>query len=125
MAEYWQLDYGYKVKVLNGKDKDKTGWIVYGSRMGDICINTHKAPKNREYQIREPPQNLEILSMDDPYNLKRFHEERDLSNFECAKLDILIRCPKLILMRRQYFDEKMILIAKKSLVSDLTINSKK
>ena len=44
MAELYQLDYGYKVKVLNGKNKNKEGYLVYCSCFGDVCIDTKKRP---------------------------------------------------------------------------------
>ena len=43
MVKLYQLDYGYKVRVLNGKNKDKEGFLVYCSRFGDVCIGTKNA----------------------------------------------------------------------------------
>ena len=61
-TQLWMLDYGYKVRVLDGKNKYKIGYIVMDSRFGDVGINTAKKP-DRNYQIREHPSNLEIISI--------------------------------------------------------------
>ena len=112
MAELYQLDYGYKVKVLNGKNKDKEGYLVYCSRFGDVCIDIKKRPDGN-YKIREFPSNLEILSRDNPFNIK--NKERDLSNFDCVKFSLLIDNPKKILENPKYFTQDFIDSAKSSI----------
>ena len=77
-TQLWMLDYGYKVRVINGKNKNKEGYLVYCSRFGDVCIDTKKLPDGN-YKIREFPLNLEILSMDNPFDIK--DRSNDLSNF--------------------------------------------
>jgi ribosomal protein L24 len=117
MAKLWQLDYGYKVRVLEGEDKGKEGWVVYASDRGYICINTRKVPKDNSYQITEYPSNLEILSIDNPYNVKQ--KLGGLSNFDFAKIVISNEEPKKVLMNRQYFHEQTIVNARRALVCDL------
>lgn len=112
MAELWQLDHGYKVKVLDGKNKGKEGYVVYCSRFGDICIDTKKRPDG-DYKIREFPKNLEIVSMDNPFSIK--NKSRDFSNFDCAKFSLLLNNPKKILDNQKYFTQDFINSAKSSL----------
>ncbi len=114
MAELWQLDYGYKVRVINGKNKDKEGHLVYCSRFGDVCIDTKEIP-NGNYKIREFPPNLEIVCMDNPFNIKS--KETDLSNFDCAKLLLLKDNPKKLLENQKYFTQDYINSAKSSIES--------
>ena len=114
MAELYQLDYGYKVKVLNGKNKNKEGYLVYCSCFGDVCIDTKKRPDGN-YKIREFPLNLEILARDNPFKIK--NKERDLSNFDCAKFSLLIYNPKKILENKKYFTQDFINSAKSSIKS--------
>ena len=105
-TQLWMLDYGYKVKVLEGKNKEKVGYIVMDSRFGDVGINTTKKP-DRNYQIREQPSNLEIISLENIHNIKS-STFSGLSNFDCAKLMLLINNPKMILENQKYFDKQII-----------------
>lgn len=120
MIEMWQLDYGYKVRVLEGKNKDKIGWVVYGSDLGHICINTAKIPKDNSYSLSEFPSNLEILSTDNPYKIKPTFTS-DLSNFAFARLSLLIENPKKVLINRQYFSEDLIRSARRSLFTNIVL----
>ena len=122
MAEYWQLDYGYKVRILRGRNKDRKGWVVYGSDLGHICINTHEIPKDNSYTITEFPGNLEVLSTDNPYKIKPLFG-RDLSNFDFAKLKFAEENTKEVLMNRKYFDENAVQNAKKRLVMEFVRRS--
>src|SRR3989344_6333386 len=112
-TQLWMLDYGYKVRVLDGKNKYKIGYIVMDSRFGDVGINTAKKP-DRNYQIREHPSNLEIISMENPHNIKPLFND-DLSNFDIAKLILLIHTPKIILENQKYFNKQEIEYAESSI----------
>lgn len=109
----WMLDYGHKVKVLEGENKGKEGYVVYASRMGHICINTNKKP-DRKYHITEKPSNLEITSMENSHNITPLPTE-GLSEFDCVKLEILIRAPEAILKYQEYFNKQIIDSAKNSI----------
>ena len=90
-TQLWMLDYGYKVRVINGKNKNKEGYLVYCSRFGDVCIDTKKLPDGN-YKIREFPLNLEILSMDNPFDIK--DRSNDLSNFDVSALSNFFGAPE-------------------------------
>ena len=111
-TQLWMLDYGYKVRVINGKNKNKEGYLVYCSRFGDVCIDTKKLPDGN-YKIREFPLNLEILSMDNPFDIK--DRSNDLSNFDVAKLMLSIYNPKIILENQKYFNKQEIECAESSI----------
>ena len=119
MAEFWQFDYGYKIKVLNGKNKNKEGWVVYGSPKGNICINTNEIPEDMSYSIREFPKNIEILSIANPYKIKDLFEN-DLSIFDFAKLEIIKQNPKKALTYRKYLKKEQIQTARRNLVSEIS-----
>ena len=112
-TQLWMLDYGYKVSVLDGKNKGIAGYIVMDSRFGDVGINTSKKPDNN-YQIREYPSNLEIISMENPHNLGPLFKN-DLSYFDVAKLMLSIYNPKTILENQKYFNKQEIECAKSSI----------
>ena len=110
--QLWMLDYGYKIRVLEGKNKDKIGYIVMDSRFGDVGINTTKKP-DKSYQIREQPSNLEIISMENPYNIKPL-PWHGLSEFDSAKLMLLLHNSKIVLENQKYFDKKVVEAAESS-----------
>jgi len=102
----WMLNYGYKVKVVNGTNKGKEGHIVVSFMYRGVGINTKEIP-DKTYQIIEPSSRLEVLSTENPHNIQApFPSE--LSDFDCAKRDILIRNPKMVLEHKEYFDEELI-----------------
>ena len=105
-TQLWMLDYGYQVKVLKGENKGKIGYVVMDSRFGDVGINTRKKP-DINYQIREHPSNLEIISMENPHNIKPFPWQ-ELSQFDCAKISLSIFHPRIILENQKYFDKRVI-----------------
>lgn len=71
MAEFYQLDIGYQVRILSGKYIGRAGFVVMGSRFGDVGINLHATPQLGDYQTRERPSELEIISADDPHKLQK------------------------------------------------------
>ena len=103
-----------KLEFLMEKNKDKEGYLVYCSRFGDVCIDIKKRPDGN-YKIREFPSNLEILSRDNPFNIK--NKERDLSNFDCAQFSLLLSNPQKVLDNKEYFSKEFINSAKSSIES--------
>ena len=113
MAHYYQLDYGYKVRILDGKHKGREGTIVMGSRFGDVGINLNKKPKLGTYHTREKPSGIEIISMDDSFKIKEqlggLHNE-----FMDARMDVIMWNPQEAIDNQQYFSDAMIALAKQS-----------
>lgn len=85
------------------------------SRFGHVGINIKKKPDNN-YQITEFPSNLEIISMENPKNIKPI-SFTGLSEFDYAKFEILIKYPKLILKYPKYFDKQIVDSAKRNLMN--------
>ena len=106
----YQLDYGYEVRILEGKHKGKTGFVVMGSTHGDIGINLRKKPKIGDYQTRVNPSDLEIVSMENPHELN--FSFGDLSVFQCARLMVRVTNPQMVLDNQKYFEDYLIESAK-------------
>jgi len=51
MTSFYELDYGYKVRVLTGEHKDQEGSIVMGSRFGHVGIDFNTPPTLGHYEI--------------------------------------------------------------------------
>lgn len=112
MVEYYQLEYGYKVRILDGTFKGREGIITMGSRFGDIGISFKEKPKYG-YDVREPPQNLEIICKEDTFGVKKEHAGHDLTPFEFERWMILQKNPEYILQHPEDFDAKDTELAKK------------
>jgi hypothetical protein len=113
MAHYYQLDYGYRVRILDGKCKGREGTIVMGSRFGDVGINLKEKPKLGTYHTREKPSNIDVISMDDDFKIKEqlgnCHNE-----FIDARMDVIMCDPQEAIENPQYFSDAMIALAKQS-----------
>ena len=121
MAELWKFDYGYKVGVSEGENKDKEGYVTGATEKGKIQINLNETPVSGEHHIEEPASNLEILVIGNPYDLWNSEivekdEERgyrvikgklyEFSSFDNAKITLLINDPQKILDNKKYFPER-------------------
>ncbi len=73
MIHLRELDFGYKVRVIKGENKGKTGYILYPMSNGQVAINTEEPPE-RNYNLREYPKNLEIISKENIHKIKPIKE---------------------------------------------------
>jgi len=117
MAKLWQLDYGYKVKPLEGKNKNQEGYVTGVSEDGKIKINLDERPYSGEHHIIEAVSNLKVLVIGNPHDIWDVeivrdkkgggHELTDKVNeqteFTIAKLDLLATNPQKILDNKEYF----------------------
>jgi hypothetical protein len=71
MAKLEDLDFGYKVRVLNGRNKGKTGYALYPMSNGEVAINTQEPPEHN-YNMRENPKDLEIISKENIHKIGPF-----------------------------------------------------
>jgi hypothetical protein len=62
------LNFGYKVKVIKGNDKGRTGYVLYPMSNGEVAIST-KEPPEKLYNLREKPNNLEIISKENIHKI--------------------------------------------------------
>ena len=113
VVEYYQLDYGFEVKILSGKYTERKGIIVMESRFGDVGINLNKKPHFGKYHTRERPSNLEIISIDDKYGIKK-HIEDNRNLFIDAKWDVAMFDPQKVIDEKNYFPESLVDLAKTS-----------
>jgi hypothetical protein len=71
MVKIEDLNFGYKVRVLNGRNKDKTGYVLYPMLNGEVAINTEEPPEHN-YNMRENPSDLEIISTENIHKIGPF-----------------------------------------------------
>ena len=114
MAEWWQLDYGYKVKILEGGNKGKKGYIVMENSKY-VGVSFDSKPLLGIYYVTEKPSNLEIISMSNPHNIGI--KSSEMSTFDYEKLKLLQNNPQEILKEenKKYFDKGLIESANKFL----------
>ena len=108
MAELYQLRYGMKVRVKQGKDKGSEGWVSMGSRLGDVGIN--EEPK-LGYQIRAEPSRLEILSREIHPLLRDPLNENGVDYFWGVRTQLCINNPDLVIANKEYFEEGEVTLA--------------
>jgi len=121
MAKLWQLDYGYKVKPLEGKNKNQEGYVTGTTEKGKIKINLDEKPYSGKHHIEEAPSNLEIIAISNPHkifsteNLEKDKEKGyriikeklyEFSPFVDAKFFLLVNDPQEILDNKKYFPER-------------------
>jgi len=113
------FDYGYKVKTLEGKNQE--GYVTGVSEDGKIKISLDKKPYSGKHDIIKPASNLEILTMNNPYDIcdiKYDVEPENQTEFFMAKLDLLLTNPQTILDNKKYFtvllDDDWIELAEKA-----------
>lgn len=109
------FDYGYEVKILEGKNQK--GYVIGVSEDGKIEISLREKPYSGEHHIIEPVSNLEILELSNPYKIWQSEIVRDKkgggheltdkfdkqSPFFRAKLKILAENPEIIINYPEYF----------------------
>lgn len=111
MAKRYQMDYGVRVKILRGKFAGREGIVVMGSRFGDVGINLRKKPQSGEYQTREKPEDLEVVSTEDNFGIKNSAGDC-FSMFDCWKMNTVIFEPQEVLNNQQYFSEVFLELAR-------------
>jgi len=102
MAKLWQLDYGYKVKTLEGKE----GYVIGITEKGKIEINLDKEPYSGKHDIEVDPSKLEVLVIGNPHDICDLKYEvapKKQTEFTVAKLDLLLTDPQKILDNKKYF----------------------
>ncbi|HLA23673.1 MAG TPA: hypothetical protein VJZ93_04025 [Candidatus Nanoarchaeia archaeon] len=109
MVERYELDYGHKVRVTSGKNKNREGVVVMASRLGDVGINTEEIPRPGKYDLRELPNNLDIISTGDPYNIRKQIKLDDLSWFEYDRVIYGLNDPNVVKNHPELFEGHLLL----------------
>ena len=110
MVEFWQLDYGYSVRIIKGNyageeaiiEDAKYGFKSVGVRLKNIfnCPN-----------LLIKPLNLEIISRDDEHNIKKVDKD-NFTFFDASKYILILNEPEKVLDNSDYFTNNQIKIAK-------------
>lgn len=96
------FNYGYKVKTPEGKK----GYVTGVTEDWGIKINLRENPYSGEHHIIEPASNLEILAMDNPFDICDIEYDlvpKGQTPFIIAKLEVLDKYPQVILDNPEYF----------------------
>jgi len=103
MADLWQLDYGYEVRI---KGKNQQGYVIGITEKGKIEINLSKEPYSGKHDIEVDPSKLEVLVIGNPHDICDLKYEvapEKQTEFFMAKLDLLLTDPQKILDNKKYF----------------------
>jgi len=108
MAEFYQLRYGQRVRVIEGEQTGTEGYISMGSRFGDVGINVE--PK-LGYNIRVQPSALEVLVREPNTHLRDPLFEQGMDIFWQVRLMMCRNDPDEVLANQQYFEQEEIRLA--------------
>jgi len=103
MANLWQLDYGYKVRI---KGKNQQGYVIGITEKGKIEINLNKKPYSGKHDIEVDPSNLEVLVIGNPHDICDLKYEvapEKQTEFTVAKLKVVNENPEIIIKYPEYF----------------------
>ncbi len=75
MVKMSELDFGYEVEITNGKNRGERAFALYP--VSGIWVALVSDPESRNYNLREKPGDLEIISRKNKYNI--FPRDKTLS----------------------------------------------
>ena len=117
MTEFYQLRYGMKVRVTEGENTGKEGWVCMASRFGDLGINTREATLG--YDFRIGPSQIEIVSREIHPNFKDISDIITEDALKYARNALCLENPDLVLANPEYFEEEEIKKARDTRVNNM------
>jgi len=103
MADLWQLDYGYEVKI---KGKNQQGYVIGITEKGKIEISLSKEPYSGKHDIEVDSSKLEVLVIGNPHDICDLKYEvapKKQTKFTVARLKVVNENPEIIIKYPEYF----------------------